>query len=77
MKYDDQIFKTIESKIEKGNYKVFDNRAKVVTRRNFPNLIEQGKTGQEHCLVITNSEGETMVITAEFEQILANAVRIN
>lgn len=61
-------------RVKSGNYKVFDYQARVVTRDQFPDLVEKGRTYIERCLVITNSEGETIVITREFEVILKNAL---
>jgi hypothetical protein len=49
----------------------------VITRERLPELVEQGKTSSESCLVIANSDGETMVIKREFEVVLRNALRSN
>jgi hypothetical protein len=35
------------------------------------------KAGNENCLVIINGEGETIVITEEFEMALSNAINKN
>lgn len=71
--YENQIVLLARDRAKTGNYKVFDYQARVVTRDSFPELVEKGKTDIERCLVITNSEGETIVITREFEAILRNA----
>jgi len=64
-----------EERLEKGKYKVFDNDARVITRRDFPELVRKGKTDVESCLIIANSHGETIVITKEFSRILFNSLR--
>ena len=73
-KHENQIILLASDRVESGNYKVFDYQARIVTRESFPELIEKGKTEIERCLVITNSEGETVVITREFEAMLRNAL---
>jgi hypothetical protein len=40
----------------------------------FPELVAEGKSDVESCLIITNREGEAVVITKEFSQILYNAL---
>ncbi len=49
--------------------------ARVITKRNFPELIQTGKSDFESCLIIANQEGETIVITKEFSRILYNALK--
>ena len=64
-----------QNKVQSGNYKVFDYQARVITRDDFPDLAEKGRSDFESCLVICNRDGETIVITREFERILANALK--
>jgi hypothetical protein len=73
--YENQIVFMAQNKVESGNYKIFDNDARVITKRNFSELVEQGKSDFESCLIIANREGETVVITREFSRILFNALR--
>ncbi|HEX8288270.1 MAG TPA: hypothetical protein VF556_09750 [Pyrinomonadaceae bacterium] len=73
-RYENQIALLARDRVKTGNYKVFDFQARVITRDQFPDLVEKGRTDIERCLVITNSEGETIVITREFEAILRNAL---
>jgi hypothetical protein len=73
--YENKIILLAESKIKSGNFKVFDNFARVIKRDKFPELVEQEKTDNESCLVIINREGETIVITPFFEVVLRNAVK--
>ena len=62
--------------MRRGTYKLFDARARVVTRRSFPELVEKEKTGDESCLVIVSGDGETIVITEEFETTLRAALGV-
>lgn len=71
-KYEQQIRELAENRIKTNQYKVFDNSARVIKRARFPELVEQGKSDDENCLVIINGEGETIVLTSEFEFILMN-----
>ena len=73
-KYENQIAQLDSGRVKTGNYKVFDYQARVITRDSFPELIEKGKTEIENCLVVINSDGETVVITRELEAILRNAL---
>lgn len=73
-KYENQIVLMAETKVKSGNFKVFDNFARVIKRDIFPELARQGRTGDEKCLVIINREGETIVLTDEFERILYAAL---
>jgi hypothetical protein len=73
--YENKIVLLAENKIKSGRYKVFDHLARVISRECFPELVNQGKTDDESCLIITNKEGETLVITQEFEHILFNALK--
>lgn len=74
-RYEKQIILLAEERIKTGKYKVFDRQARVITRKNLPELAAAGKTEDENCLVIANQDGETIVITKEFEQILFNAFK--
>lgn len=55
-----------ENRIQSGQYKIFDHKARVVTRKRI-----DGK----NCLVIINGEGETIFITEEFEMARRNAIK--
>jgi hypothetical protein len=74
-KYENQIILLAQSKVESGHYKIFDNDARVITKRNFPEVVESGKSDYESCLIICNRGGETVVITKEFSRILFNALK--
>ncbi len=74
-RYENQIILLASERVKTGKYKVFDHKARVITRDNFPELVEKGQTDDERCLVIINSEGETIVISTEFEIILRNALK--
>jgi len=73
--YENQIVLLAQNKVESGHYKIFDNDARVITKRDFPEVVESGKSDFESCLIICNREGETVVITKEFSRILYNALR--
>lgn len=73
--YEDKIILLAENKLESGHYKVFDDDARVVKRHRLPELPATGKTHDSTCLVITNREGETIVLTQEFEHILYNILK--
>jgi hypothetical protein len=73
-KYENQIILLASDRVKTGNYKVFYHKARVITRSTFPELVSKGRTDFESCLVITNSDGETIVITKEFETTLRNAL---
>lgn len=74
-KYEKKIVLLAESRLKSGNYKVFDYRARVIKRAKIPELVSDKKSEKETALVIINSDGETVVITEEFEMILRNAVK--
>jgi hypothetical protein len=74
-KYENQIVLLAQNKVESGHYKIFDNDARVITKRNFPEVVESGKSDYESCLIVCNREGETIIITQEFSQILFNALQ--
>ena len=74
-KYENQIILLAQNKVESGHYKIFANDARVVTKRNFPEVVESGKSDYESCLIICNREGETIIITQEFLRILFNALK--
>ena len=74
-KYENQITLLVQSKVESGHYKIFDNDARVITKRNFPEVVESGKSDYESCLIICNREGEAVVMTKEFSRILFNALK--
>lgn len=69
-KYDEKKEKQLrllaENRLEPGHYKIFDYSAHVITRKNI-----EGK----NCLVVINGEGETIIITPEFEMVLFNALK--
>ena len=73
--FENKIILLAQNKIESGHYKVFDFDARVITKRNFPELVQTGKSDFESCLIIANREGETIVITKEFSRILYNALK--
>jgi hypothetical protein len=75
-KYEHRIRELAENRLKTGNYKVFDSRARIITRRAFPELKDAGSTQDERCLVIINAAGETIVITAEFELALRGALSV-
>lgn len=64
-KYEKQLYELALNRIESGNYKVFDEDARVITRTEI-----EGKK----CLVIANREGETVVIDGHFEKALRAAL---
>ena len=74
-KYENQIILLAQNKVESGHYKIFANDSRVVTKRNFPEVVESGKSDYESCLIICNREGETIIITQEFSRILFNALK--
>ena len=74
-KYENQIILPAQNKVESGHYKIFDNDARVITKGNFPEVVESGKSDSESCLIICNREGDTIVITQEFSHILFNALK--
>ena len=74
-KYENQIVLLAQKKVESRHYIIFDNDARVITKRNFPEVVESGKSDYESCLIICNREGETIVITKEFSRILFNALK--
>ena len=69
-KYDEkkvhQLRILAENRIQSGQYKIFDQTARVITRK---------KIDGRDCLVIINGEGETIVITPDFEMVLRNAIK--
>lgn len=69
-KYEAQIQDLAGNRLKSKNFKIFDYNARIIKRQNFPELVEQGKTAHQNCLVIINGEGETLVITQEFERSL-------
>ena len=71
-KYEHQIKEMAESRIKSGSIKVFDHNARIVKRERFPELVKQGKTEDENCLIIINQDGECVVLTQEFERALMN-----
>ena len=70
-KYDEkkehQLRLLAENRIQNGQYKIFDHDARVITRK---------KIDDKSCLVIINGEGETIVITPDFEMVLRNAINM-
>lgn len=75
--YENKIIFLAEQRVKTGKYKLFDYRARVITRDQLPEVVARGKSDDESCLVIANSDGETIVITREFERILLQALRDN
>ena len=73
--YENQIILLAQNKVESGHYKIFDKDARVITKRNFPEVVESVKSDYESCLIICNREGETVVMTKEFSRILFNALK--
>jgi hypothetical protein len=78
-KYDSNFERKIkllsEQNIVEKKYKVFDHNARIITRTSIPELVERGKTENQSCLVITNSNGETILITKEFEFALFQSLK--
>lgn len=74
-RYEDQITKLTEDNLVNKKYKVFDYRARAVTRRRIVGLVEEGNEKESTCLVLTNQKGETIVLTQEFEMILYNVLK--
>lgn len=72
--YEHKIKLLAENRLQTGVYKVFDIHARIITRWNLPELVDQKQTDNPNCLVITNSKGETIVITEEFEMALRHAL---
>ena len=72
-KYEDQIRKLAADRFDKKNFRVFDHNARIIKRVNISELVDQGKTAHPNCLVIVNGEGETIVITQEFERDMCEA----
>ena len=68
--YESQIRQLAENRLKTKNFKIFDHDARIVKRADLPELVENGRTDDAKCLVIVNSEGETIVITKEFELVL-------
>ncbi len=64
-----------EQNIEAKKYKILDHKARIVTRRDFPELVREGRTDNKSCLVITNGDGETFLMTKEFEFTLFSALK--
>lgn len=65
---EDKFIKLAEERIAAKKYKVFDKNSRLVKRQKFPDLIKSGRTMSETSLVILNAEGETIVLTEEFER---------
>ncbi len=78
-KYNDQFEKQIkiltQSNVETGKYKVLDYQSRIVARAKFPELVKLGRTENDSCLVNTSRDGETFVITKEFETAFLTAVK--
>ena len=74
--YENQIVLLAQNKVESGQYKIFDNVARVITKRNFPEVVKSGKSDSESCLIVCNREDETIVMTKEFSRILFNALKV-
>ncbi len=72
--YENQIILLAQNKVESGHYKIFDNDARVITKRNFFEVVESGKSDYESSLIICNREGETIVMTIEFSRVLFNVL---
>ena len=73
--YENQIILLAQNKVESGHYKIFDNDVRVITKRNFPEVVELRKSDYESCLIVCNREGETFVTTKEFSRILFHALK--
>ena len=65
-KKEKQLRLLAENRIQSGQYKIFDHNARIITRK---------KIDGRNCLVIINGEGETVVITPEFEIVLRNVLK--
>jgi len=78
-KYNDQFEKQIkiltQSNLKAGKYKILDYQSRIVSRAKFPELVKAGRTENDSCLVMTSRDGETFVITKEFEMAFLTAVR--
>ncbi len=61
--YERKIKDLANNRLRTGTYKLFDHSARVIKRRNFPDLKEKELTDNESCLVIINRQGECVVIT--------------
>ena len=57
-----------ENRIASRNYKLFDKNSRVIKRQRLAELKLSGKTENDLCLVIINAEGETIILTEEFER---------
>jgi len=64
-----------EQNIEAKKYKILDHNARIITRRDFPELVREERAGNKSCLVITNGDGETFLMTKEFEFTLFSALK--
>jgi hypothetical protein len=73
--YERKIRQLAQNRIDTGNFKLFDYRARAVSKITFPEFVEAGKTQDETCLIITNADGETIALTKEFARILFNALK--
>ncbi len=78
-KFDDNFERKIkilsEQNIQAKKYKILDHKARIITRRDFPALVEKGRTDNKSCLVITSGDGETFLMTKEFEFALFNSLK--
>lgn len=73
--YEKQIVLMAENKVRAGKIEVFDYLARIIKSEKFPQLVRQGTTDNENCLVIANRDGETIVLTEEFQITLYNALK--
>jgi hypothetical protein len=48
-KYESQIAELADKRLRTKNYNVFDNQARVYSRKNLPGLVEQGRTTRSDC----------------------------
>lgn len=74
-RYEDQIAKLTQDNLLNKKYKVFDAKARAVIRRRIVGLIEEGNEKESTCLVLTNRNGETIVLTEDFELMLYNVLK--
>lgn len=61
-----QLKMLAENRLKTGRFITLDDSARIITRKNIDG---------RQCLVIASGEGDTFVITPEFEVVLAHALK--
>lgn len=64
-RYEHQIRELAENRIRAGSYKIFDDRARIITRKTVDG---------DDCLMIANSEGEVFALSPLFQVALLVAL---